>query len=107
MSPYVYGLLTFPVGVVAVLVTLKGFVMAWDAWEAFLKKAAPKWYPVESNADVGAILGTYSGRLLRISFPGGGAFILTSRGRMPSAQVRNRAKWAIWKVVQDSDETTP
>lgn len=102
MNPYVAGLLTFPVAGAALWLTGTVLVRAWDAWEKLLTRSLPKWYPVDSNAEVGAAIGTYSGRIIRIGFPGGGIFVVSGRGSTAPLKVRVRALHAIraaWKDV--------
>lgn len=105
MSAYLYGVLTVPVAAVVIFATGWLLTYAWDSWNGLLRRLAPKWYPKESNADLGAVLGTYSGRILRLGGPGFGVFILTEQGNLAPPKIQTRAKWAIWKVMQDGEQT--
>lgn len=96
------GMCAFPaVGLIA-YGTAHILLAAWDAWEKLLKRTAPKWYPKHTNIDVGTAIATYSGRVLRLTFPGGGVFILTDRGRVASRDVRFRAHRAIREAMKET-----
>lgn len=105
MSPYLAGLLTFPLAIAVIWLTGNILVRAWDAWEKLLIRLRP--WKARENGRVAAII-ALSPTVWVIGLPGA-AIVIAHAGKMPLKPARlNHLGYKINALATDTVEgTTP